>query len=64
MKELGIALAIVLAAGLIILGPLVLIWSLNTLFPVLAISYSWQTWVAVFVIFSALNANVQLNKKK
>jgi glucan phosphoethanolaminetransferase (alkaline phosphatase superfamily) len=64
MKELGIALAIVLGVGLIILGPLVIIWSLNILFPILAIPYSWKTWVAVFVIVSALNARITLNNNK
>lgn len=64
MKELGIALAIVLAVGLIILGPLALIWSLNTLFPILAIPYSWQAWVAIFVIVSALNARITLKNNK
>jgi len=39
---LGITL-IVLA---IALGPLLGIWSLNTLFPVLAIPYTLETWAA------------------
>ena len=36
--------------GLIIGGPLVTIWALNTLFPVLAIPYTFWTWLAVFFI--------------
>ena len=35
---------------LIILGPIATIWSLNTLFPVLAIPYTFETWVAAVVI--------------
>lgn len=31
-------------------GPLLTIWSLNTLFPILAIPYSVETWLATVVI--------------
>ena len=41
---------IILAVALIILGPIATIWSLNTLFPVLAIPYTFDTWVAAAVI--------------
>jgi hypothetical protein len=34
----------------VIIGPLVTIWALNTLFPVLAIPYSVETWLASIVI--------------
>jgi hypothetical protein len=34
----------------VIFGPLVTIWSLNTLFPVLAIPYSVETWLATVVV--------------
>lgn len=35
---------------LIIVGPLLTIWALNTLFPVLAIPYSLETWAAVILV--------------
>ena len=38
---------LVLAVIVIIIGPLLSIWSLNTLFPVLAIPYTIETWAAV-----------------
>jgi hypothetical protein len=41
---------IVLVILLIILGPLLTIWSLNTLFPVLAIPYTLQTWAAAAIL--------------
>jgi hypothetical protein len=41
---------IILLILLIILGPIVTIWSLNTLFPVLAIPYTFETWVAAVVV--------------
>ena len=34
----------------VVFGPLLTIWSLNTLFPVLAIPYSIETWVAALII--------------
>jgi hypothetical protein len=43
---LGIAILIVAVA----VGPILMIWSLNTLFPVLAIQYTWQTWTAAFLL--------------
>ena len=35
---------------LVILGPIATIWALNALFPVLAIPYSIETWLATAVI--------------
>ena len=43
-------LLLVLMIALIILGPIATIWSLNTLFPVLAIPYTFETWVAAVVV--------------
>jgi hypothetical protein len=37
----------------IIAGPLVSIWSLNTLFPVLAIPYTVDTWLAMLLVGGA-----------
>ena len=34
----------------IIVGPLLSIWALNTLFPVLAIPYTIQTWAAILLV--------------
>ena len=47
---LGITLIVIA----IILGPIAGIWSLNTLFPVLAIAYTWQTWLAFFLLFGSI----------
>jgi len=43
-------LLLVLMIVLIILGPIATIWALNTLFPVLVIPYTFDTWVAAVVI--------------
>jgi hypothetical protein len=36
-----------LLVAVIVVGPLLSIWALNTLFPVLAIPYNIETWAAV-----------------
>ena len=36
--------------AIVIAGPLVSIWALNTLFPVLVIPYTFNTWVAMLLI--------------
>lgn len=41
-------LAIVIFA--VVFGPLLTIWSLNVLFPVLAIPYSFETWCAAVIL--------------
>ena len=41
---------IVLLVLLIVIGPLLALWSLNTLFPVLAIPYNIYTWAAVGIL--------------
>ena len=47
MKIRNEYLWLVLIVIVIIVGPLLSIWSLNTLFPALAIPYTIQTWAAV-----------------
>jgi hypothetical protein len=36
--------------AIVIAGPLVSIWALNTLFPVLAIPYTLETWAAMLLV--------------
>lgn len=45
---------IALLVAVIIIGPLLGIWSLNTLFPVLNIPYTWQTWAAFLLLFGSV----------
>lgn len=47
---------------LVVIGPLATIWALNTLFPVLAISYAIDTWFAVVIIGSLLKTTVKVRK--
>jgi hypothetical protein len=41
---------LVLIVAIIIAGPLLSIWALNTLFPVLAIPYTFDTWLAMLLV--------------
>ena len=45
-----VSLLLILLFLVVVFGPLLTIWSLNTLFPVLAIPYSIETWLATVVI--------------
>jgi hypothetical protein len=48
----------------IALGPLAGIWSLNTLFPVLHIPYTWETWLAFVVLFGSVTGLSFGSRKK
>lgn len=41
---------LVLLIAVIAVGPLLSIWALNTLFPVLAIPYTLETWAAMALV--------------
>ena len=45
-----VTLLLIFVVVVVVFGPLLTIWSLNTLFPVLAIPYSIETWLATAVI--------------
>lgn len=57
-----VLLIILLVAAIVIVGPLLTIWALNTLFPVLAISYTFDTWLAVVLLGGFLRGNVSIKK--
>jgi hypothetical protein len=54
---------IVLVVFLICVGPLLVIWALNTVFPVLAIEYTFWTWLGVLILGTFLRANVSVKRK-
>ena len=55
--------AVLLVILLIVLGPIITIWALNTLFPVLAIPYTVWTWLSVIIVGAFLRANVTVKRK-
>jgi len=62
MKNLEIGLLIIVLIALIVIGPFVTIWSLNTLFG-LSIDYTFWTWLAVvwlsLVTFGSIVSSTQ-----
>ncbi len=63
MRDLvKIVLGLTLIVALVALGPWLVIWAANTLFPVLAIEFNLATWFAVIVLGSFLRANVKVNR--
>ena len=54
-KLLALAALII---GIIVLGPLMLIWSVNTLFPVVNIPYTFETWIAAAIIPSLFRVSI------
>ena len=57
-----ILLGLVLIVGLLIVGPWLVIWALNVLFPVLAIPYNFYTWAAVLVMSAFFQTKVSVKK--
>ena len=51
-------LLVLLIIGLIVVGPFITIWALNTLFPALAIEYTFQTWLAAVILGSVFKTTV------
>lgn len=46
---------------LIIFSPFASIWALNTLFPLLAIPYTFETWLAAILLTLLIQARVRSN---
>ncbi len=59
LGAIGIILALLIW---VVLFPWVVIWALNTLFPILAIPYTFWTWLAVVVIGTYLKTEVTVKK--
>lgn len=54
---------VVLAVALLICIPFAAIWAVNTLFPVVAIPYSIETWIASVVLYSFFNTGTSYKSK-
>jgi hypothetical protein len=61
-KLLGVVGIIALVVALIIAGPLLLIWALNTLFPALAIGYTVWTWLAALILAATVSPTVKVKR--
>jgi hypothetical protein len=61
-KILTLIAIVALIVALIVAGPLLIIWALNTLFPVLAIAYTWETWLAALILGATVGPSVKVRK--
>ena len=59
----GIGFMIGVAIFAVVGMPLATIWALNTLFPVLNIPVTLETWLAAFIIPAAFKTTVTTNNK-
>jgi hypothetical protein len=59
IKIAGLVLLVVL---IIAIGPLLTIWAFNTLFPVLAIPYTFWTWLAVIFLGVFIRSDINIKK--
>jgi len=57
-----VLLIVSLAIFAIAITPVLVIWSLNTLFPMLDIVLNWYTWLAMAILLVFLVPNVRITK--
>lgn len=63
--KVGYLIGILVVAFAVVIGaPIALIWALNTLFPVLNIPFTIETWLAAFIIPAAFKTEVTFKGKK
>ena len=55
---------IILILVLLAIGPLAVIWAWNTLFPAVAVQFTFWTWLAVVILGAFFRANVSIKKDK
>ncbi len=58
----GVLGIIALIIVLILAGPLLILWALNTLFPVLGIPYTVWTWLAALILGATVGPSVKVKR--
>jgi hypothetical protein len=58
----SITAIVLLVTLVIVMGPLLMIWALNTLFPVLNIAYSFETWISIVILAGLFRTTVKVEK--
>jgi hypothetical protein len=51
-------LVVAFVIALVILGPIATIWSVNTLFPVVNIPYTFDTWCAAIILAGVFKTTI------
>lgn len=64
MKATAVIFVLLFAIAAAVFGPLLTIWALNTLFPVLAIQYTLETWAAIVLMGMFFRANITVKGNK
>jgi membrane-anchored protein YejM (alkaline phosphatase superfamily) len=63
-KLVGIIVLFVSILALAVVWPLVILWSLNCLFPVLAINYGFWQWAAVLVLQTSTFGSISFHLRE
>ena len=58
----SITAIVLLVTLVIVMGPLLMIWALNTLFPVLGIACSFETWISIVILAGLFRTTVKVEK--
>jgi hypothetical protein len=59
MENVKTLILILFVAVFVVIGPILVIWSMNTLIPVLLIPYTLETWIATFILSGAFGSLVK-----
>ena len=62
MNYIKLIFWIVVICALVVVGPLLTLWALNTLFPALAIPYDIYTWFAVIILAGVFKSTAKVSK--
>lgn len=62
MKSFSIVAFVLFLVCVVIFGPFLTIWAANTLFPSLAIPYTFDTWLAVVLLGGFFRGTITTNK--
>ena len=60
ISAFGIAGLILIFFFILAIGPILIIWSLNILFPSLNIDFTWQTWAAILILLTFLRPEISI----
>jgi hypothetical protein len=59
MENVKMVILLLFVGVFLLIGPILVIWSMNTLFPVLMIPYTLETWIATFILSGAFGSLVK-----
>ena len=57
LKAKGGGFVLILILVLFVISPFAVIWSLNTLFPTLAIAYGFVEWLSIIILTSVIKGS-------